>query len=190
MRQIPGFALGEGSCQHYHKVFGFWQKKLWAVSYLLLKKYFKNVFRSQSWGKFSFDIRESFQQSFDWWDFTCTFALSGAQSRGSNIILFFIFTQSPNLPACVRGFLLSWFDMSSVHPSHTELPGKPRCHKALSTRWPNDQVGQTEVFEQTVSPLTLVNSVEEKFWIQRKIRRCAPCLPGHQLTSRTHIAIV
>ena len=58
---------------------------------------------------------------------------------------FSIFTQPPSQPACVRGFLLSWFDLSTVHPSQRELPGKPRCHKALSTRWPNDQIGQTEV---------------------------------------------
>ena len=75
----------------------------WRISYLLLKKYFKNVFRSESWRKFSFDIRESFQQSFDWWDFTCTFALSGSQSGGSNIKFRF----SLSLPAFVRGDFLA-----------------------------------------------------------------------------------
>ena len=79
-------------------------------------------------------------------------------------------------------FFLSWFDLSSVHSSHMELLVHPRYQKATSVKWPDYQLGQTEVIER--------NWIEfrwRKFWIQRKIRRCASCLPGHQLTSRTHI---
>ena len=49
--------------------------------------YFKNIFRSQTSKKIHFILGESFPQSFDWWDFRCTFALSSGAEHNLKLTI-------------------------------------------------------------------------------------------------------
>ena len=48
---------------------------------------FQNIFRSQTSKKIHLILRESFPQSFDWWDFSCTFALSSEAEHNAKLTI-------------------------------------------------------------------------------------------------------